>query len=489
MSYVLAVIGAGLAVLAFPPFDVWPLAVVGPAVWLAGMSRLERPRDGLAVAATYGVVFYFALMWWMSELALEAIIALGLSQALYAALFGWAITRWCRHLRDAAWWMAVTGFWMVAEWMRYRFPVGGLEWGALGYGVSTVGAARAIARWIGTTGLTTVLMAAAAGSATRRWRVAIAPVGVAGAAFALGALLPALETDGPVKVAVVQGSTPCPFTHCEDERFGTYQQHLALTRTIEAGSVDLVVWSEGSTGSWNADPVNNPEVGEAIAAEAARIGAWMVVGGDRPISDTHWVNANVFFSPEGEIVGEYRKQHPVPFGEYIPARPLFEWIPVLSRVPRDMVPGDGPVVFDLGGFDLGTVISFEGGFAAYAREVARDGADVLAVLTNEGSYGYTPAADQFIGMTRMRSAETGLDLIHAAVTGKSVVVTDGGVLGETTGLGTREILYGEVRPRPGLETVYVRFGDWVMVAAMLGSLVALTQRHRARSGPRLEAEA
>ena len=87
----------------------------------------------------------------------------------------------------------------------------------------------------------------------------------------------------------------------------------------------------------------------------------------------------------------------------------------------------------------------------------------------------------------MRSAETGLDLIHAAVTGKSVIVTDGGVLGETTGLATQEILYGQVRPRPGLETVYVRFGDWVMVAAMLGSLVALTQRRR--TGPRPEARA
>ncbi|HEX7098861.1 MAG TPA: apolipoprotein N-acyltransferase [Acidimicrobiia bacterium] len=489
MSYLLAVIGAGLAVLAFPPFDAWPLAVVGPAVWLAGMRRLERPREGLAVGATYGVVFYFALMWWMSELALEAIIALGLSQAAYAALFGWAITRWCRRLRDTAWWVAATGFWMVCEWIRYRFPVGGLEWGALGYGVSTVEAARAIARWIGTTGLTVVLMSAAAGLATRRWKVALTPVAVAVAVFAVGALLPSLDTDGTVRVAVVQGSTPCPFVHCENERFGTYQQHLELTRSIEAGSVDLVVWSEGSTGSFNADPINSPEVGEAIAAEAARLGAWMVVGGDRPISDTHWVNANVFFSPEGEIVGEYRKQHPVPFGEYIPARPLFEWIPVLDRVPRDMVPGDGPVVFDLGDYDLGTVISFEGGFAAYAREVAREGADLLGVLTNEGSYGYTPASDQFIGMTRMRSAETGLDLIHAAVTGKSVIVTDGGIVGETTGLGTQEILYGEVRPRPGLETVYVRFGDWLMVAAMLGSLVALTQRRPTRSGLRPEAEA
>src|SRR5690606_19454112 len=91
MSYVMAAVGAALAVLAVPPVDLWPLTVVGPAVWLAGMRRLERPSDGFAVAAVYGVVFYFALMWWMSELALEAIVALGLCQALYVALFGWAI--------------------------------------------------------------------------------------------------------------------------------------------------------------------------------------------------------------------------------------------------------------------------------------------------------------------------------------------------------------------------------------------------------------
>src|SRR5690606_19630815 len=288
--------------------------------------------------------------------------------------------------------------------------------------------------------LTVLTMASAAGLATLRLRTAMLAMALSAVVLGVGWLMPGLPGGSAVPVAIVQGSTPCPFIHCDNERYGTYLQHLELTRTIPEGAVDLVVWSEGSTGSFNADPINAPEVGEAIGAEAARIGAWMVVGGDRPISDTHWVNANVFFSPEGEIVGEYRKQHPVPFGEYIPARPLFEWIPVLDRVPRDMVPGDGPVVFDLGDYDLGTVISFEGGFAAYAREVAREGADLLGVLTNEGSYGYTPASDQFIGMTRMRSAETGLDLIHAAVTGKSVIVTDGGIVGETTGLGTQEIL-------------------------------------------------
>jgi apolipoprotein N-acyltransferase len=252
-----------------------------------------------------------------------------------------------------------------------------------------------------------------------------------------------------------------------------------LTRTIEPGSVFLVVWSEGSTGSSNADPVRNPGIGEAIAAEARRIGAWFLVGSDRPLNETHWVNVNVLFDPEGAIVGEYQKQHPVPFGEYIPFRPLFEWIPDLDQVPRDMVPGDGPVVFDLGaGIRLGSVISFEGSFSRYMRQQVEDGANVLAVLTNEGSYGTTPGSDQFIGMTRMRAAEMGLEVVHAAVTGKSTVIGAGGSLGDVSGLGTQEIVYGTVAGRTST-TVYSTVGDVLMgVAALTGVITWWRARRR-----------
>lgn len=476
MMYLLAALGGAVTVLAFPPFGWWPLAIVGPALWLTAFESDTPTRRGAVSGFVFGLAFYSGLIWWIGKLGIEAVIPLVLVQALFWALFGGLLVRLGRRLTPLWWWVVAAGLWALVEAIRYRLPVGGLEWGALGYALADVWPARTAARWIGTSGWTVLVMAAAAGLASVRrgveWMPAALPMALIAVFVGLGATAPSLPTGRVIDVAVVQGSTPCPFVHCPDERYGTYLQHLDLTKSLRPG-LELVVWSEGSTGSTNADPVNNPEVGAAIGAEAARLGAWFLVGGDRPVDDERWINANVVFDPNGNIVGEYRKRHPVPFGEYIPARPFFEWIPALSQVPRDMIPGDAPVVFDLGIYDLGSVISFEGGFSRYARQTAAAGADLLVVATNEGSYGFTPASDQFIGMTRMRSAETGLDVVHAAVTGKSVLITDGGRLGEETGLGTSEVLSGRSRVRPDLQTLYVRWGDWLMALALASAVVVM----------------
>jgi apolipoprotein N-acyltransferase len=255
--------------------------------------------------------------------------------------------------------------------------------------------------------------------------------------------------------------------------------HLALTRTIAEGSVDLVVWPEGSTGGLNADPVLNPDVAEAIGAEAERIGAYVLAGGDRPISNEEWINANVVFGPDGEIFGEYRKRHPVPFGEYIPARPWFEWIPALDQVPRDMIRGDEAVVFALPIGRVGSVISFEAAFGRYGRDEANAGAQLLVVATNEGSYEFTPVSDQFIGMTRMRSAELGLAVVHSAVTGKSTFISRGEV-GEMAGFLEERVITADLRLSDGTRTLYTRWGEWLqgIAVAVLGLLLAYRWRTR-----------
>ena len=472
----LVITGAVVSALAFPRFGPGWLILPGIALFLAGLRIADSRGRGLLYGALYGLTFFGGLIWWLSELGLLAVVPLVIVQAAYFAAYGWWLARY--HDRSHwAWFLLAVGGWALMELIRYRFPVGGFEWGAAGYALSDQAWARALAPVYGTTGVTVlaVLLGVTVVALTRKprnwWLLAPLPL------LVLASGIPWIERahyalEGQM-VAIVQGSTPCPFEHCPpDERLRTFEQHLELTKTIEPGSVFLVVWSEGSTGSSNADPVQNPEIGEAIAAEARRIGAWFLVGSDRPVSDTHWINANVVFNPDGEIVGEYQKQHPVPFGEYIPWRPVFEWIPDLDQVPRDMIPGDGPVVFDLsGGIRLGSVISFEGGFARYPLQHVRAGANLIVVATNEGSYGTTPGSDQFIGMTRMRAAELGMHVAHAAVTGRSTVIDPSGGLGDESGLGTREIVYGTVAGMPDV-SIYARTGDVLMIAAAVIGLFA-----------------
>lgn len=486
-AVVLAVVGAGLSVLAFPPIGWAPLVIVGIALFFRAIREAGSPGHGFLIGYLYGLFFWGGVMWWLALLHWTALALVPL-QALFTGLLASWLSRHNRVV-GTRWLLLAVGGWAVMELIRYRFPVGGTEWGAAGYGMPWL---RGFTPIVGTTGLTVLVVALAAAlvlesvsAATRSSRLAVlVPVGILALTLLPNPFSHHDRGEG-WPVAIVQGSGPCPFEDCPpDERLRTFEQHLELTRTIEAGSVDLVVWSESSTGSTNADPVLNPEIGEQIAVEARRIGAWILVGGDRTLSDTHWANVNVMFNDRGEIVGEYHKQLPVPFGEWVPLRPFFtSLIPELYRVPRDMIPGSGPVIFTIdpvpstGSLRIGSVISWEGGFSRFARAHAREGATVMVVATNNESYGPTaPTADQFIGMTRMRAAELGVPVIHAAVTGKSVLIGSGGeLLTAKSGLGTSEIVSGLIHPRSA--SVYAQTGDVVMIlAVVLGTFVWLGER-------------
>lgn len=470
----LVVAGAVVSTLAFPPYGPGLLVVVGAALFLWALRLVRTPAHGFWAGFAHGTLFIGSLMWWLSRLH-PAALALAPLQGLFFGAFGWWLARQ-KHRSPLAWFGLAVGGWALMELARYRIPFGGMEWGAAGYALSDSAATRYPAAVIGASGLTILVVAVASALAlvaTRRpdrrlWWVAAAVAAI----YGLSALVSAPASGDPLQVALVQGSTPCPFEHCPpNERLGTFRQHLELTQGLEAGTVDLVVWSESSMGSVNADPVQSTEVLEALAAETSRLDAWLLAGTDRPLDDETWVNANVLIDPSGEIVGEYRKQLPIPFGEYIPLRAFFtRLIDELYRVPRDMIPGDKPVVFDLDGVGLGSVISWEGGFSRFARAHVQAGAELLVVATNNDSYGPgAPTSDIFIGMTRMRAVELGLDVIHAAVSGKSVLIgPDGEFTSEITGSGVQAVVQGTVTPRA--PSIYSRAGDVLMLGAALAGI-------------------
>ncbi|HSJ29388.1 MAG TPA: apolipoprotein N-acyltransferase [Acidimicrobiia bacterium] len=480
----LAAAAGYVLVLAFPPVGIGALALPAVAAFLTAIRLARRPGEAWAAGVAFGGVFFGFLFPWLAELGVIALVPLVVVQGLFPTVYARAMYR-ARHRPPGEWVLIAAAGWGAMEYVRERFPLGGFGWGMAGYPVGEYAWLRHAAQWIGTSGWSVVVALAAATVAVvvteRRVdaRAAI-PFALIATLGLGGALLPPRSTGESVDVVLVQGSSPCPGQRCPGERAATYAASLELTSRIEPGSADLVVWPEGSTG-FNVDPILDPAVGDAIAAEAARIEAVLLVGGDRPVSDTEWINANVVWDRDGELMGEYRKRHPVPFGEYVPARPMFAWIPDLSRVPRDMIRGDGPELFEIDGGLLGSVISFESSFARYSRDHVRAGAGLLVVATSQASYPYSDASDQLIGMTRMRSAELGVDVVHGSVTGRSTFITDGGAVGEKTGLAEITALAGTVQFRADGPTLYTRLGDWVQLVGMAW-LLDRSVRSRLRSG-------
>lgn len=473
----LAAIGSALLMwAAFPPLDWGLLAFVAPVLLLAALRKAERALHAAVIGFLYGFVFFGLLLNYVRFVGFVAWVPLTTWLAATAA--GYGLIVWTFRLWPARrWWFIVVGGWGLWELVRERFPFGGFPWGGLGYGVGGNPGLIGAVQWIGPSGWTVLAVAVAAGLVLlledrMNWRLFVDPLVVV-LLLALAGGLAASRPRGPtLRTAIIQGNSPCPQVHCQNENERIYESHLALTQSLGDGSVEFVVWPENAASS-PFDPETNEEVRQAIIAEAERLGAYILVSGTRTVGDDGFLNVNAVFAPTGDRIGEYAKRHPVPFGEYVPLRGLLDFIPQLDQVPRDMVRGSRAVVFRLPEGIVGSVISFEGAFLRDIRPEVDAGAQIMVVATNESTWGAAPASDQLIGLTRVNAAAIGQDVIHAAITGKSAFISADGSVTATTDLLTTEVLIGDARFRSGGKTIYVRFGDWVLLAALAAALAAV----------------
>lgn len=474
---------------AFPPLGWGVLAVVAPTPLLAALRRVKTRRGAAALGFSFGVAFYSLLIFWVKETGYLSVVALVLLQAAYATAYALVVFH-ARRWNRSAWWLTAVGGWALMELVRVYIPFGGLSWGLLGYPAGEYRWTRNATQLVGTSGWSVIFIGIAAGLAlyvTDRRRPArwlVPALGIAAVVTVIGAAAPQVADGAELRVAIVQGNSPCPDVHCENENEQIFQSHLDLTRTLTPGQAKLVVWPESSAGS-SVELSTHPDRLAQVAVEAQRLDAWFLIGSQRTLDAETFVNLNLVLDPAGQIVGEYWKRHPVPFGEYVPLRPLFDWIPALDQVPRDLVPGTENTVFVLPGGTLGSVISFEGGFSRSTRPLAEAGARLFVVATNTASFGDTPVSDQFIGMTRMRAAELGTPVIHAAITGRSAFIDADGTIESRTDAFEATVLLGRVNFRSAGLTPYARFGDWLQYLAIVAGAAmvaaAMVNRRRARS--------
>jgi apolipoprotein N-acyltransferase len=470
-----AAVGAGaLVALSMPPWGWWPLSVVGVIV----LDRLvaDRPaRSRAARAFLFGLGWFSVGMVWMWSFTIPGYLA---AISVYAAYLAGAATvapggRWR--------WVGLPAALTLAEALRFCFPFGGVPLASLGIAQAD-GPLATPARIGGVlllTWLTFQLGCGLSAIVERRLAPPLIAVGVSVAALALAAVAPSGEDTGrTLSMAMVQGGGEQGTSALEVPARLVFERHLQATTAIEPG-VDVVLWPENVI---DLDAGTFADSGERqeVAAEAARLGAPIVVGITEDV-DRRFVNAQVVVATDGQITDRYEKVRRVPFGEYLPLRGFLEAIhaPGIDQLGRDAIPGTGPAVVELpDGTPMAVVISWEVFFAGRAREGVKAGGELIANPTNGASYEGTIVQTQQIASSRLRAIETGRWVAQVSPTGFSAYVSPSGEVHQRTGVSEQAVLRRDVPLRTG-ETWYVRLGElpWVaLLAALLIAARILTRR-------------
>ncbi|GGZ93798.1 apolipoprotein N-acyltransferase [Streptomyces subrutilus] len=472
-----AVLAGALPALAFPAPALWWFAYGALVPWMLLLRSAPTGRRAALEGWLGGAGFVVAVHHWLLPSLHVFLVPL-------AALLGLLWIPWALLVREllggapaagraAAALVLVPAGWLLSELARSWQGLGG-PWGLLGASQWQVPPALRLAS-VGGVWLVGLLVVAVNCALVLLLAVpsarAAAVAGVAGCALLTAAVwlwAPQPGPSGRLRVAVVQPGTVPDGPDSTERRFAAGER---LTRTLAGQRVGLVVWGESSVGE---DLTARPDLARRLAALSAEVGAPLLVNVDARPPDRPGIRKSaVLVGPDGPTGARYDKMRLVPFGEYVPARALLGWATSVGRAAgEDRVPGDAPVVMELpGGVRLGPLVCFESAFPDMSRHLAREGAALLVAQSATSSFqdGWAPA--QHASLAALRAAETGRPVVHATLTGISVVH---GPSGERVGAAlptwARTAAVYDV-PLAGGTTPYVRFGDWP-VAAALAALAA-----------------
>ncbi len=165
-------------------------------------------------------------------------------------------------------------------------------------------------------------------------------------------------------------------------------------------------------------------------------------------------NAISVIDEKGSIIGSYRKNLLVPFGEYIPLRSIIgTLISKFSYGIMDFSSGNNVSALQIERHNIIPIICYESAFSWYISEFHTK-ADFILNITNDSWFGATTGPLRNWNTSRIRAIEYGLPLIRASTSGISGIISPYGETEKLLDLNTEGIVYGKLpKPRP-IRTLY-----------------------------------
>ncbi|TAJ79164.1 MAG: apolipoprotein N-acyltransferase [Gallionellaceae bacterium] len=447
--------------------------------WLWG--RAASPRVAARLGFFFGLGMFGAGVGWiyialhdygympMLLAALATLLFVALF-ALFPALLGYLQAR----LPSSQWLRAVLllpALWGAVELLRGYFLTG-FPWLALGYSQVPDSPLAGYAPILGVYGVS-LLAAISAGLALvfvqrRRGVQGKAAAAVLLALWLGGAALRMVEWTSPegdpVKVSLLQGNIAQDEKFEEGQLVGTLE---AYRRLVQASDARLIVLPE------TALPLLRNDVPESYTGilrdHARRQGGDVLIGAFEKEQDRYY---NSMFSLGTSESQTYHKSHLVPFGEFIPLRPLFGWlVNDVLNIPMSDLSGGGQqqALLHLAGQRIAMNICYED---VFGEEIIRalPQATLLLNTSNDAWYGDTHAAMQHNQIAQMRALETGRMMLRATNTGVTSVIGSDGRIRQMLPQHAEGVLTARVQGYAG-STPYVRWGNaavLVLIVLMLG---------------------
>ncbi len=490
----IAVISGGALAAAFAPVNLWPLALLCPAV-LLWLCQDASPREAARLGFGFTTATFIAGTYWLyfsvhilgqAPIWLALVLMIGLAgiMGLYQAGLGYALARWLPEGGLARWLLAAPAAWLLMEWWRGWF-LSGFSWLSLGYS-QTDSWLAGFAPLLGVYGLSALLLVCAGALVTlvlgTRSQRRIAVIVLALPWLAGAALYGHLWTQpagAPVSVAVVQGAIPQDEKWLESNRDYTLKRYQSLTEKVLG--TRLIVWPESAP----ADVANDlvPYISN-LYKEASAHGSALVMGvlreeGEQP--EPRYYNSVLALDQQASW---YDKSHLVPFAEFFPV-PHFvrSWLRLMSLPYADFTRGapDQPPL-PAAHLQLGVTICYEDGYGSSMLSVLPR-ADALVNVTNDAWFGHSSARHQHLQISRLRALEAGRYMVRAANDGISAVIDAHGAVIARAPEFTPQLLVSQIVPMKGL-TPYARVGNYpVILLAAVALAYGLWVRNDRRRRP------
>ena len=500
-----ALLGA-LSALAFQPVDWWPLLPLAFAALCELLSRAPSLRRALAIGYAFGFAqFLIALNWiataftyqsampaWLGWLA---VLLVALYLAIYPALAAGLAWRFGGGRRLTLL-LALAGAWGVTEWLRGGMFTG-FPWNPAGVILADTPLVQAGAL-IGTYGLSMLVVLLGGALWLTTERKYLPSVAIAAATFFLWVLPASRVPDDPLAVKSIRIVQPNIGQQDKwSPGFSAEAAHrlAALSAKPGGGSPRLLFWPEAAVTDPLAD-ARGDEHGALAQFERSRAASLLapderlLTGGIAVFArDGRHVDgaANSIFvlGPGGRILARYDKAHLVPFGEYLPLRPLLSSIGLSRLAPGDLdfAPGRGPRTVDLGGNwgKVGMQLCYEIIFSGHVVD-----------WSNRPNFIFNPSNDAWFGrwgppqhlaQARLRAAEEGLPVIRSTPTGISAIIDARGRIVASLPWRTAGVIDGVLPPAAVAPPPFARGGNWIpmlLAWALMFAAIALGRGGRYR---------